>query len=405
MKKPGGLNEYGIAAYKTVDDFAQAGGGLYPGRRRNRAASTACASVARLEPGRPAPRAMTPSSWASGLGAVNDAGHRRGRARRRHGRRRLHRSSAPGVGSRDPSGRPPHRGHRRRHDRDRHRQPDQAPGRGGRHHRLSPRPRADERLAITSRSWRKPTACCIRHWLRPTRLLAEDGRLTGVELEYTRRGAATGRPGDPALRASFSRRSARPSCRPMSIGSRELVELEHGRIRVDAERRTSLPASGPAATAWPAARTSRSPRSRTASRRPCRSTASSRRAIPHAKADMFSFRHFGAPPPPVIPAQADNPACYRTAGADQRHRLDGGRLGRSPTGAKPWPISRRVLRHQGAQPVLAGLGAADRQGLQRRARLQGRLGRCRSGRRWARTRRSSTSTARATAPSMPRTAA
>ena len=33
------------------------------------------------------------------------------------------------------------------------------------------------------------------------------------------------------------------------------------------------------------------------------------------------------------------------------------------------------VRHQIAQSVLAGLGAADRQGIQRRARLQGGLGR------------------------------
>ena len=39
------------------------------------------------------------------------------------------------------------------------------------------------------------------------------------------------------------------------------------------------------------------------------------------------------------------------------------------------------LRHPGAEPVLARLRAADRQGLQRRARLPGRLGRRRSGRR------------------------
>ena len=29
----------------------------------------------------------------------------------------------------------------------------------------------------------------LRHWLRPTRLLAEDGKLTAVELEYTRQTA------------------------------------------------------------------------------------------------------------------------------------------------------------------------------------------------------------------------
>ena len=34
-KKAGGLNEYGIAAYKTVDDFARTRSGFHPGHRRH----------------------------------------------------------------------------------------------------------------------------------------------------------------------------------------------------------------------------------------------------------------------------------------------------------------------------------------------------------------------------------
>jgi glutamate synthase (NADPH/NADH) small chain len=60
----------------------------------------------------------------------------------------------------------------------------------------------------------------LRHWLRPKRLLAEGGRLAGVELEYT--------DGRAFLPADLD-------------GSREVVELASGRIAVDAERRTSLP--------------------------------------------------------------------------------------------------------------------------------------------------------------------
>ena len=98
--KPGGLNEYGIAAYKTVDGFAQAevdwilgvgGIELRIGVRLGRD----------IDSGRPAPR-LRRRVPGSGSGCRERAGHRRGRARRRHGRRGLHRGPAPGAGSRRP---------------------------------------------------------------------------------------------------------------------------------------------------------------------------------------------------------------------------------------------------------------------------------------------------------------
>ena len=44
--KPGGLNEYGIAAYKVADDFAQREVGFHPGDRRHHHRATARRSAA-----------------------------------------------------------------------------------------------------------------------------------------------------------------------------------------------------------------------------------------------------------------------------------------------------------------------------------------------------------------------
>ena len=68
-------------------------------------AGSSCAAGVRLgrdvDPGRPAPR-LRRRVPGPGPGCRERAGHRRGRARRRHGRRRLHRGPAPGIGSRRP---------------------------------------------------------------------------------------------------------------------------------------------------------------------------------------------------------------------------------------------------------------------------------------------------------------
>ena len=38
----------------------------------------------------------------------------------------------------------------------------------------------------TSRRWPRSTASGIRHWVRPARLIGDDGRSRAIELEYTR---------------------------------------------------------------------------------------------------------------------------------------------------------------------------------------------------------------------------
>jgi glutamate synthase (NADPH/NADH) small chain len=86
----------------------------------------------------------------------------------------------------------------------------------------------------------------IRHWLRPKRLIGESGRVVGVELAYTREEAAGGRLVDTGETLTLScdqlfkaiGQALVPSDLDGSGG--ELLELEGGKIAVDAERRTSL---------------------------------------------------------------------------------------------------------------------------------------------------------------------
>ena len=102
--KLGGLNEYGIAAYKTVDDFAQRevdyilgiGGIESPQRRR----------TGRDVPGRNSFDDYDAVFLGIGLGDVNNPRPRRRRPGRRPQRDRLHRRSAAGRRTRAPAGRP-----------------------------------------------------------------------------------------------------------------------------------------------------------------------------------------------------------------------------------------------------------------------------------------------------------
>jgi glutamate synthase (NADPH/NADH) small chain len=84
----------------------------------------------------------------------------------------------------------------------------------------------------------------LRHWLRPRRLLGEGGRLVAVELEYTadEGGRLVGTGETLTLPCDQLFKAIGQAFLPADLdGSREVVELEGGRIAVDAERRTSLP--------------------------------------------------------------------------------------------------------------------------------------------------------------------
>lgn len=84
----------------------------------------------------------------------------------------------------------------------------------------------------------------IRHWLQPKRVNVEDGRVTGIELEYTRLvdGRLEGAGETLTLRADQVFKAIGQSFEAGALnGSGAAIALEGGRIRVDGEGRTSLP--------------------------------------------------------------------------------------------------------------------------------------------------------------------
>lgn len=83
----------------------------------------------------------------------------------------------------------------------------------------------------------------IRHWLQPKRVIAEGGKVSGIELEYTAmngdRLAGTGE--TLTLVADQVFKAIGQSFVPAALnGSGASIDLEAGRIKVDAEGRTSL---------------------------------------------------------------------------------------------------------------------------------------------------------------------
>jgi glutamate synthase (NADPH/NADH) small chain len=83
----------------------------------------------------------------------------------------------------------------------------------------------------------------IRPWLRPRRLIGAGGRLTAVELEYTAEtaGKLVGTGETLILPCDQLFKAIGQAFVPMDLdGSGGLLELEGGRIVVDAQRRTSL---------------------------------------------------------------------------------------------------------------------------------------------------------------------
>lgn len=84
----------------------------------------------------------------------------------------------------------------------------------------------------------------IRHWLRPRRLLGEAARLVGVELEYTsdRDGELVGTGETLTLPCDQLFKAIGQVLVAADLeGSHEVLEIDGGRIVVDGERRTSLP--------------------------------------------------------------------------------------------------------------------------------------------------------------------
>lgn len=83
----------------------------------------------------------------------------------------------------------------------------------------------------------------IRHWLQPRRVVEQDGRVVGLELEYTamRDGRLTGTGEMLWLDADQVFKAIGQSFDPVPLnGSGERIAMEGGRIKVDDEGRTSL---------------------------------------------------------------------------------------------------------------------------------------------------------------------
>lgn len=83
----------------------------------------------------------------------------------------------------------------------------------------------------------------IRHWLQPKRVVAENGRVTGIELEYTaeRDGRLAGTGETIVLAADQVFKAIGQSFDAAALdGPDEAIALEKGRIKVDGEGRTSL---------------------------------------------------------------------------------------------------------------------------------------------------------------------
>jgi len=83
----------------------------------------------------------------------------------------------------------------------------------------------------------------IRHWLQPKRVIAEGGQVTGIELEYTAETggklAGTGETVVIAADQVFKAIGQSFEASPLN-GSGNAIAMDKGRIKVDAEGRTSL---------------------------------------------------------------------------------------------------------------------------------------------------------------------
>ena len=84
----------------------------------------------------------------------------------------------------------------------------------------------------------------IRHWVQPKRVISEKGKVTGIELEYTsmKGGKLAGTGETLTLAVDQVFRAIGQAFESIALnGSGPAVELTGGRIKVDAEGRTSLP--------------------------------------------------------------------------------------------------------------------------------------------------------------------
>jgi glutamate synthase (NADPH/NADH) small chain len=93
--------------------------------------------------------------------------------------------------------------------------------------------------------WAQTNGVLIRHWARPVRIVTESGMVGEVEFEYTRAGkggklAGTGERFTMAADMVFKAIGQALVADPTVDGSKQVLEMEDGRIAVDGGRHTSL---------------------------------------------------------------------------------------------------------------------------------------------------------------------
>ena len=93
--------------------------------------------------------------------------------------------------------------------------------------------------------WAQTNGVKIKHWAKPARLLKQGDGLQGIEFEYTRldsKGRLNGTGEKFSLDADMVFKAIGQTFVPAVLnGSADVLELSDGRIRVDDDRRTSLP--------------------------------------------------------------------------------------------------------------------------------------------------------------------
>jgi dihydropyrimidine dehydrogenase (NAD+) subunit PreT len=107
--------------------------------------------------------------------------------------------------------------------------------------------RGEEAMSATAheRHFAQVNGVKIKHWARPLKITGSDGAVREAVFEYTRldggRLVGTGERFTLEADMVFKAIGQRFVADPLEDGTRELLEIEKGRITVDDERRTSLP--------------------------------------------------------------------------------------------------------------------------------------------------------------------
>jgi len=107
--------------------------------------------------------------------------------------------------------------------------------------------RGPENMSASSKeqAWAQTSGVRIKHWARPLRLLARDGMLTAVEFEQTRldsQGRLAGGVDKFIIAADMVFKAIGQLLIKDGLdGNADVLETRAGRIAVDAERRTSIP--------------------------------------------------------------------------------------------------------------------------------------------------------------------